>query len=115
MHTRPQRRSRPPRTGCPAPRGATPQDEFGLVLRPELTLPQRAQRAFNLFGFGHVLPATSEGRGHGRTPYFHRLMAIRFAQDARHPLTRYLAKGGENVFEQLARSYLATYRKMKGL
>lgn len=91
-----------------------PQDEFGLVLKPELSIGQRALRAFRLFGFGHVLPATSDGKGHHRTPYFYRQMAIRFAQDARHPVTRILGRGDVSVYEQLAKSYLASYRKMKG-
>ncbi len=92
----------------------TPEDEFGLVLRPELSLQQRAERALRMFGPGHVLPATSERRGHDRTPYFYRKMAVACAQDARHPMTRVLCRGDVSVFVSLAKSYLASYRKMKG-
>lgn len=93
---------------------STPQDEFGLVLKPELSIEQRAMRAMKLFGWGYVLPATSDGKGHHRTAYFYRQVAIRFAQDARHPMTRVLCRGDVSVFVSLAKSYLASYRKMKG-
>lgn len=88
----------------------TADDEFGLVLRPKLSLAQRAERAMLLFGPGHVLPATSARLGHGRTSFFYRQAAIDFARSHRQQLFP-----GSDVCLRLAKAYLASYRRMKGV
>lgn len=91
------------------------QDEFGLRMRPGMeTQRARIERAFGFFGFGHCLAASSDRRGHDRTAYFYRQVAIRFAQDARHPMTRVLCRGDVSTFTSLAKTYLAEFRKRKG-
>lgn len=60
-----------------------------------------------------LLPQSSEPRHKGRTAYFYRKMAIAFAQDARRTwLNRHFA-GYTETHAQLAKSYLASYRKVK--
>lgn len=54
--------------------------------------------------------------GRDRTPYFYRKMAISCARDAR--IYRNWANTFPNIretFEYLAKSYLASYRKLKGV
>ncbi len=85
----------------------TTQDEFGLNLRPGMTSRERVERAFRLFHT--VIPADSAARGRDRTPYFYRREAINWARAARQ-------WGGDmrETCVSLAKSYLASYRRMTG-
>jgi len=76
---------------------------------PGLTAKQIA-RAFELFGT--VIPASTDDTIRRRTAYFYRKQAIEWAKLAR----QYWPGGGDMqaTCRRLAKSYLATFRRLKG-
>lgn len=74
--------------------------------------PDARERAFQLFGFGHLLPANSSEAGHRRTAYFYRKQAIAWARHHREGL--FAIFGNTTTCLGFAKSYLQRYRELKG-
>jgi len=68
---------------------------------------ERIERAFELFGT--IIPASSQDTERRRTAYFYRREAISWARMAR----QWWPAGMQATCRRLAKSYLASYRKMK--